>query len=72
MHNYNQLPDISTLQNQKISRGFQDEGSVRHSHLEGKSIKNKLEDLRKLFTEEDINQTVKGIQHDWELEDQKI
>ena len=35
-------------------------------------MKEKLENLRKLFAEEDINETVKGIQHDWELEDQKI
>ena len=32
-------------------------------------VKEKLESLRKLFAEEDINETVKGIQHDWELED---
>ena len=31
-------------------------------------VKEKLENLRKLFAEEDINETVKGIQHDWELE----
>jgi len=28
--------------------------------------------LRKLFAEEDINETVKNIQNDWELEEQKI
>ena len=45
---------------------------MRSSQQDGKSIKERLEDLRKLFAEEDINETVKGIQHDWELEDQKI
>ena len=59
-------------------------GSLRSSHQMGlqaipqlggtreQEVKEKLENLRKLFAEEDINETVKGIQHDWELEDQKI
>jgi hypothetical protein len=36
------------------------------------NVKEKLENLRKLFAEEDVNDAVKEIQHDWELEDQKI
>jgi hypothetical protein len=46
--------------------------SLRGKKYDGKSIKDRLESLRKMFAEEDINETVKGIQHEWELEDQKI
>ena len=46
--------------------------SLCSGNYDGKSIKERLEDLRKLLAEEDINETVKGIQNDWELEDQKI
>lgn len=35
-------------------------------------VRERLESLRKLFAEEDMNDTVKNIQQDWELEDQKM
>ena len=46
--------------------------SLRNSKYDGQTIKERLESLRKMFAEEDINETVKGIQQEWELEDQKI
>lgn len=46
--------------------------SLRTSHNNGPSIKDRLESMRKMFAEEDINDQVKGIQNEWELEDQKI
>lgn len=36
------------------------------------NVRERLENLRKLFAEEDMQDAVKDIQHDWELEDQKI
>ena len=43
--------------------------SLRTSHNNGPSIKDRLESMRKMFAEEDINDQVKGIQNEWELED---
>jgi hypothetical protein len=35
--------------------------SINNSKYGGQSIKDRLESLRKMFAEEDINETVKGI-----------
>jgi hypothetical protein len=46
--------------------------SLKDSKYGGKSIKDRLESLRKMFADEEMNETVKDIQHDWEREDQMI
>ena len=37
-----------------------------------KSVKDKLENLRKLFEEEDMNEAVKKIQKEWETEERSV
>jgi len=48
------------------------QGPPAPSTTKNLNVKERLENLRKLFAEEDMQEAVREIQHDWELEDQKI
>jgi len=53
-------------------REEKDEETMSLNLKDPKSVKDKLENLRKLFEEEDMNEAVKKIQKEWETEERSV